>query len=272
MIDAKTVIVAELDRLAPPEDGSGADWTGVTLRVRTERPRRARRWIGVGVPVLLIALLAPAFTFSAGVRSLLGFSSPPFVLSKSRPLVSSAVGNGFFAHVWTGPSTAGGVCKFTTVDHALSTPPHPTSSNGGGSCGVGKDGQLVSTTAAYPLNVEISIRHRPQKGNPTNWVPPVVSGAIFPRLGAVRVELKWNGGSEALTLRGAYFVGGGAILYKPPLGNLPYYVVAYNAAGREVARSKLDDPTLEFVNGWKKLTPLYLAWERTHPHHAINAG
>ncbi len=77
--------------------------------------------------------------------------------------------------------------------------------------------------------------------------------------------LEWNGGSHDLTLRNGYFVGGGPFLYNPPFAHLPYYVVAYGGHGHEVARRKLESPTLYVdINGWKEFTPKYLRWKQTH--------
>jgi hypothetical protein len=111
-----------------------------------------------------------------------------------------------------------------------------------------------------PLRVGFGISRR---GTLANWIPPNVEGSILPRLGAPRVQLEWNGGWHRLALNGSYFVGGGPFLYQPPYANIPYYVVAYNAAGREVARHKLENPSFYLVNGWKAFTPLYLAWKKS---------
>jgi hypothetical protein len=226
--------------------------------------------------IIAIALLAPAITLSAGVRSLIGFGGGTHpVLGKARLVVSGPLGSTFFAHVWAAPSSSGGSCSFVVVDQSSSTPAHPTYAGGEGVC-VGRredqgqarlleDGPWVVATASFPFAVELSIQRRP-RGNAATQTPPFVVGAIYPGLRATRVVLEWKGGSEALALTGNHFVGGGPILYKPPFGNLPYSVVAYNASGREVARHKLNDPSLYLVDeGWKSFTPMYLAWKRSHP-------
>ena len=267
MVDAEAVILEELDRLVPPETGEGTDWPAVVKRAGLARERglRGGRRLAVVAPVLAIALLAPAFTLSAGVRSLVGFGGgPKIVFDKSRQLVSGPIGNGFYAHVWTGPSTSGGACEFVVIDHARSVSQPPASINGGAVCisrqgakaGILADGPWTAATAYFPFIVELSIGRRPT-GSLANWIPPHLNGSVYPGLHATSVRLEWDGGSQPLTLEGSNFVGGGPILYKPPFGNLPYYVVAYDAAGREVARKKLNDPSLYLVSeGWKSFTPL----------------
>jgi hypothetical protein len=272
VIDVDAVIREELDTLAPPTEVDRSDWALVLQRARpgTRRPsRRSALRLLVAIPLLLLVAAAPAFTFSAGVRSLLGFTPPEPLLSKSRLLVSGPIGNGYYAHVWAGPSTAGGQCKLIAVDRHLSTPQHLLTFNGGAGCTIPPKGGAVpvqtvspwSATGGMPMRVGFSISRR---GDPAKWVPPHVEGALSPKLHATRVEIEWNGGSRRLTLNGNNFVGGGAYLYEPSFANLPYYVVAYDAGGHEVARHKLENPSLYLVNGWKAFTPLYLAWKKGH--------
>ena len=99
---------------------------------------------------------------------------------------------------------------------------------------------------------------------PRQWVPPVVWGAVDPGLHAARVAVVWRGGRHDLTLKENWFAGGGRGLFIPPLRKFPFFVVAYDRDGHEVARRKLDSPTLLMVNGWKEFTRRYKVWKRTH--------
>ena len=117
------------------------------------------------------------------------------------------------------------------------------------------------------LDIGMSVARRLTSGNPANWVPPIVSGAILPSLHATRVAVVWHGGSLPLVLRGDRFVGGGAQLYMPPLGAFPFVVTAYDAQGRVVATKKLDSPGLLLLrHGWKEYARLYHAWQKQHRH------
>jgi hypothetical protein len=156
------------------------------------------------------------------------------VLAKARLLITSPVGNGFFAHVWDSPSLRGGTCRFATLDHNAAAPKHPTFPNGGMSCSIGPPQPLPERlTETHPLRYSVSVATRHQTGNLANWVPPFVYGEIVSsRLHAARIVVRWKGGSHRLVLRGRYFAGGSPALYS----HLPFTLVAYDAAGREVAR------------------------------------
>jgi hypothetical protein len=92
-----------------------------------------------------------------------------------------------------------------------------------------------------------------------------VSGTIYAGLGAARVVIEWRGGSYKLALHDGYFLGGTPRLYLPPFREFPFYVVAYDSGGKEVARKKLDSPALLLMNhGWKQYAREYLQWQQTH--------
>lgn len=183
------------------------------------------------------------------------------VLAESQLLVSAPVGNGFFAHSWVSPSSTGGRCAFTTADHDP-MPEHATPGGGSG-CSIHGGTPVVSTSAELPLSLGFSISRRLEHGDPVRWVPPVVSGLLFPQLRAVRVEVRWRGGSHRLTLHDDAFIGGGPFLYMPQFREFPFTVVAYDAAGREVARKRLDSPSLLLLrHGWKEYARSYHAWQR----------
>ena len=54
--------------------------------------------------------------------------------------------------------------------------------------------------------------------------------------------LEWATGSHKLAFDGSYFLGAN-LFYNSPARDLPFFVVAYEAGGKEVARMKIP-------NGW----------------------
>jgi hypothetical protein len=81
-----------------------------------------------------------------------------------------------------------------------------------------------------------------------------------------RLAVTWRGGGlRPLVLHDNHFLGGGAYLYTPPFSKFPFFVIAYDGQGREVARKKLESPSLRMMShGWKQYTREYHAWQRTH--------
>jgi len=75
-------------------------------------------------------------------------------------------------------------------------------------------------------------------------VPPIVFGAVYPKLHAARVVIEWNGGQHELALRGNWFLGGTPALYMPSPDKLPFNVVAYDRAGHTLAHKTLDPKIL----------------------------
>jgi hypothetical protein len=260
VIDVEPTIREELERLAPKADTARPVWDDVLGRTNP-RPRRrhrtGRRLALVAAAALAVA--APAFAFSSGVRSLLGFERPEPVLDQARLLVSVPVGNGFYAHAWASPSSTGGHCDFVTIDHSP-TARSAAARGGGGACSL-SGGDRPAASERVPLPVGVSVARRPRSGVPENWVPPIVRGAVLPSLRAARVEVVWNGGSLPLRLRNNHFLGGSPALYMPPFETFPYVVVAYDAEGNEVARKRLESPTLMLMNGWKEYTREYKKWK-----------
>jgi hypothetical protein len=261
MLDAEPVIREELDRLAPYEPAP-ATWEELVSRAREHGQPPHRRWRSTFVAVVvLLAVGVPTVAFSAGVRGLLGFPISHPVLHEARLLVSGSVGNRFYAHSWVSPSSTGGRCAFTTVDHDPMT--RRPQRQGGGGCTIHGNARFNQASEQLPLIVGMSIARRLRSGDPAKWVPPIVSGSVLSRLHTRRVEIRWRGGSHPLTLRGSYFIGGGRFLYMPPFREFPFFVVAYDAGGREVARQKLDSPTLRLMShGWKQYAQEYRAWQR----------
>ena len=263
MRDSETVILEELDRLAPASELATADWNDA-LR-RAEPRRRSRRRVLIALPVAVLAITLPAVALSAGLRSALGLGPRPTpVLRHSHLLVGAPVGNGFYAQAWRAPSTTGGNCLFLTHNrtrHRL----RPVLWNGGGSCSVHGGVYVNITTAQHPLAPGISIGRRAKHGVLRNWVPPIVFGSVYTKLHATRVAIEWKGGKHELALRNGWFIGGTPKLYMPSFDKFPFAVVAYDAAGKVVARKKLDSPSLLMLNGWKEYARKYHAWKRHHP-------
>ena len=233
------------------------------LDVRCREVHRERalvRAFGVTAAVALV-VAAPALALSSSVRTLVGLARPKPVVAQATLLLSAPVGNGFWAHAWTAPSSTGGQCDFLTTDHrpVLRRPPQV---NGGGMCSASTGGErLVQARRDYPLVVGLSISRR-LKGDPANWVPPIVSGAVLPRLKATRVAVVWKGGSLPLRLKDNSFLGGSPLLYMPPFERFPFTVVAYDAQGRRVAEKRLESPALRMMNGWEEYSAAYKTWKR----------
>jgi hypothetical protein len=268
VIEAEDAILVELERLAPSDETMNADWDrvlrhagGTVERQSRGGPRRGR--VLVAVAALLLAVAVPTVALSAGVRSLLGFGDSRPVVEKAQLVISAPVGNAFYAHLWHAPSTTDGQCSFLSIDRHLVPLQRPTM-NGGGGCNYKGNTQTDRASSSLPLTTDLSIGRRPRNGDPARWVPPVVSGNVYPGLHAARVVVEWRGGSYELALHDGYFLGGTPRLYLPPFRDFPFYVVAYNSGGQEIARKQLDSPSLLLMNnGWKQYAREYLKWKQT---------
>ena len=248
--------VAELLERYTPAPYAEPMWKQVEQRSRA----RTHRLLLVAVVALVVA--APALALSGTVRDLVRFGHPKPVVDQATWLLSAPVGNAFWVHAWTAPSSTGGRCDFMTIDHQPVARP-PSDIRGSTVCSsAGSDERLTQASPENPFNVGLSIGRRPKGGDPTKWVPPIVSGAILPNLRAARVEIVWNGGSLPLRLRDNYFLGGSPLLYMPPFDRFPFTVVAYDDKGKTVAEKRLPSPALRLMNGWKEYTPAYKQWER----------
>jgi hypothetical protein len=265
VIDIEPVILEELEQLAPAAEVPPSAWGDVVSRAGGQRAsavdHHALR-IAAAALIALLAVAAPAIALSASLRQFLGIDRPTPVLNQARLLVSAPVGNGFFAHEWDSPSSTGGRCFFQTRDHTL-TALHPPTVGGAGGCSVDGSRPPFRASTQIPLNVGLNIVRRPTSGIAANWVPPTVDGAVLPKLHATRVVVMWQGGHHQLVLRNGYFLGGTAALYMPPFARFPFYVVAYDRRGTEVARSKLQGSVLSLLGG-KQFAREYLAWKKKH--------
>lgn len=224
-----------------------------------KRSRRQRR-LGL-VVVGMVCLAAPGIA-QGRAASVAGVATgPTALLAESRLLVSSSIGGSFVVHVWQAPLSSGGQCQFATSDK-VQNPAHASVFEDG-SCS--PKGTFSPVAASHPLLVSLTIGAKPAIGSHAPWVPPFVNGNVARRLGVTHVMLTWNGGSKALTLRDGVFAGGGAVLYKPPLKDLPYKVVAYDAKGRAVAKSTLSSASLELMSP-KQFASTYASWSKSHGH------
>jgi hypothetical protein len=195
---------------------------------------RRPRLVLAAAAVLIVGMAAPAVA-SDRVRSFIGLEAHPHpVLEESTLLVSAPVAEGTVARLWLSPSTTGGECLFETYG-----PPgdveHAPDMSGGGMCT-----ERPISWEGIPLT--FTGVHTGSGGKPhgaTERVPPAVSGRVHPKLGAARVEVRWSGGSKALVLENEYFIGAVEELHEPPAERLPFFLVAYDADGQEVARLKL---------------------------------
>jgi len=211
-----------------------------------------------------LALAAPALALSGSVRDLLGFGRPKPLVERAQLLLSAPVGNGFWAHAFTAPSSTGGRCDFFMLNRSASVVP-VTNPNGSMACfSVDPGKRLTRARPDHPLNVGFSISRRLEGGDPAKWVPPIVSGAVLPSLHAARIEVRWTGGSLPLRLKDNFFLGGSPGLYMPSFARFPFIVVAYDANGTKIAAKRLDSPALMMMNGWKEYTPAYKQWKLTH--------
>ncbi len=255
--DSRSPEVVELLERYTPMPRAQPRWQEVKQRSRV----RTLRLLLAAVVALVVA--APALALSGTVRDLIGLKHARPVVEQATWILSAPVGNGFWVHAWTAPSSTGGRCDFMTVDRRP-TNTTPATANGGSICtNDDRSGErLTRAQPNYPLAVGLSIGRRPKGGDPRKWVPPIVSGAILPSLNAARVEVVWNGGSLPLRLRDNYFLGGSPLLYMPPFEQFPFLVVAYDAEGRKLAEKRLSSPALRLMNGWKEYTPAYQQWQR----------
>ena len=228
MIDVEPIVRNELNRIYPEPDVE-PDWDGALVAAGLGQPRRiARLWRQRNVRLVALAVLGllatvvPAVALSATVREFLGLSP---VLAEARLVLEVPAGEGLVARLYTSPSEHGGECKFVDVAPAGS-PPQVTRMGAGG-CGP----PVQALWDGAPITTHMSIG----RGTP----PAFIDGTVRPELGVARVELKWSTGSEPLAYKDGFFLGVTDMIYNPPAERLPFFVVAYDDGGREVARFKI---------------------------------
>jgi hypothetical protein len=242
-MEARSDVLGRLAATNPLPDGARVDPpTADELRaVILAHPRRpTRRWTsnrGLRVAAVLVALAAivsPTLAFSDGVRSFLGWDSLP-VYEKARLVVSAPVAESTVAHLWASPSRTGGECLFVTYGMPGKAEP-PTQMSGGGVCSLGPRSK---TGPPMWLTGSVSGFGTAPPGAAAG-VPPLVEGYVDPSLGATRVEIRWNGGSNELAYANDYFLGGVRELFDAPPKLTPIRVIAFDAKGHEVAQHEID--------------------------------
>jgi hypothetical protein len=240
------LIRQELDLLSPPDDGAGVSWSeicrraGTSIRaasVQQQSSRRTRRLVVFAVVILVAAAVTvPSLALSLELRDLLGLSDahPEPVFSQARLLVEAPADRGEVARLYEAPASGGGTCWF--VDRApAGSPVHTNDDDGGGMCQIG---QPATPAAAAPLSWSIG-RQPKTPDNVRGWRAPILDGWVNPDLGATRIALEWNGGSLELPFANDHFLFVSESLHDPPESNFPYELVAYDAAGAEVARTRI---------------------------------
>jgi hypothetical protein len=236
MTDADGLLAARF--AATRDDHDDSHWNDV-LRRASQRPTLKRRSRTVLVAMTAFAAVAlPTLALSASAREFIGLGNGPSPdYHHARLAVDTAISGGRVARVWVGPSTQGGECSFVTIAPAASKP-SPLLMNGGGECTTGQErfrGRLSWSFSKGRHDV------------------PIIHGRVSPTLNSRRVELRWHGGSQRLVYRNGYFIAESSALAIPPFRQLPYDVIAYNAFGRIVVKSRI--PTSFLYLDWKRVQP-----------------
>jgi hypothetical protein len=242
-------------RLAARKHHLLAEIEGALESGRRFRPARSRpAYVLVALLVALAAIAGPTLAFSAGVRELIGLSSPHPILPKARLQVSAPAPHRQVLRLFTAPSGDEGECVFIEVGRATAS--RTPNDRGGGEC-TASGGKLHSPELRFQIGY--SITRRPNGPGIRTWIPAYAYGWVSPRLHATRVELEWRRGHQPLALAHGYFIGATGILNNAPFADLPFYLAAYDAKGREVARHKLNN------------ADLYLDWKRGHVQAKLRA-
>lgn len=211
-------------------------------------------------PARLLAIAAVALGLTAGsalalsgrARELVGLSSGPHpVLASARLEVSAPAPHDQRLGLYTARSTDGGDCVLVAVAPPGRRP--KPSGRGGYACG------SRQPRAGDGLTWGFTQVRRPTGPGIRTWIPAAVDGWIGPKRHAARVELEWRRGHQRLAFRNGYFIGATPILYSPPFADLPFYLVAYDAQGHQVAIAKLNNASL------------YLDWKRNHVEDRLRA-
>lgn len=183
---------------------------------------RSRNGLLIAAALLLVLGAVPGFGSAVRVPG------PQPILAKARARVSASIGNGFFVHVWTAPSTTGRSCQFNTIDH-LAAAERPTSwpTSGGGGCAAGPTRIAPAQLRAFRW-VSIGIAVKTGK----NSVPTNIEGELVTSGSPTRLVVRWNGASHTMTLHDHYFAGGSPAMFGQVSSMT---LVAYDRAGRVIA-------------------------------------
>ena len=244
-LSVEELIRRELEALAPNEGAGRANWREVRRRAGIPIPdsgnisRRVRRGaLAFSLLVLLAATVAvPSLGLGSDLRDLLGLSNAPPrpVFDKARLLVEAPADKGDVARLYEAPSSTGGTCWF--VERVpIGTPARTADSEGGGICRSGESATPPGREAPITWSVGMQPKTR---NNTRGWRAPILNGWVNPELGGTRVVLEWTGGSIDVPFANDHFLFVSESLYEPAGKNLPYELVAYDAAGAEVARTRI---------------------------------
>jgi hypothetical protein len=153
---------------------------------------------------------------------------PQPILSKASARVSAAVGHDYFVHVWTAPSSTGGLCHFNTFDHQpAARRPSSWPTSGGGSCSATSPPNTTARLRAFRyVSVGIALT-KAEHSAPTN-----VEGELVTTISPTRLIAKWDGGSHELTLHHHYFAGGSPAMYGQ---TSTLTLIAYGRHGHTIA-------------------------------------
>jgi hypothetical protein len=226
--------------------------------------RGGRRRLLVATVVALVAIGGPALALSATLRQLVGLSFPHPILRDARLQVTAPAPHGQVLRLYTAPTREGGECWFVSVADARSRP--SPNLRGSASCTVTKGAKLHSSK--LPLEASWSMARRGDGQGARTWIAASVDGWVSPVLHATRVQLEWAHGRQRLRLENNYFLGAAPVLYSPSFADLPFYLVAYDANGVEVARQKLGNAGLYL--DWKhdRIQSKLRAYRLLHPNPA----
>jgi len=241
-------LLDRLDRLA--DNGVGSpDWGDVVNRVPARKRRSPRRLVLLAA-ALVAAVTLPALALSGQLRAL--FSEP--VLNEATLRISAPVGDGRTARLWTSPSSTGGECMFISLG-SHDTDQHP-SQGGSGACTA--DGTRLHANNSDHLELGWDLTNHSVPGR----TPPIISGWLPSQLHTARLELHWRTGHKPVPFKGQYFLSVEPVLDRPAFTKLPFYVIAYDQAGKEVSRAKIrslslymDKPTKERMRDYVRAHP-----------------
>lgn len=261
MVDSDLALERVLERLSPEAEARAAapDWNAVRTRLSATQRTRAHGWrLAFAAVVALIAICLPAIALSASVRGWLGFGPQP-VYNKARLVVSTPIAGNRIARVWISPSTDGGECEFLTIAPAALVvidpktgamrPPTPRT-RGSSQCTVGSK-RVLPTGLTWTF------------GGITGGDPhaALINGHVGRTYKATRVEVLWNGGKGKVQFADGYFIGV-VSMRNPAFARLPYDVVAYNAVGQAVVRSRI--PTSFLYTDWKHVKSHLSQYRQSH--------
>jgi hypothetical protein len=214
----------------------------VEPRVRSPRLQGWRRRFALAVAIL-VAIAVPTVALSGTAQRFLGLADRPGpVLDDAQFVLEIPAGDGVVVRLYTSPFNRGGECVFTTFAKAGS-PIRPVEASGGGSCG-----QTMELPPGEPFTFAVSLTRLPLaswlRPDPSTGPRAAIDGMVAPDLQAARIDLQWASGSQEFVLKDHYFLLVTDRLFNPPEEDLPFWVVAYDAEGKEVARRKVPSNSL----------------------------